>query len=233
MSASSERLCVECARASIPSHDDIWTPGEYCLFGMLYVCSVACARKYATRESSYRRLPDGALVDPALDWEYTAAADDGDEGTLCVTTTPADVEAMRIARNSCREFMTRDTSEITPERQVAWFSALDRTEVKPFVFRIGGAPVGYGLVRLETLAPYYVSEGPPRLDGRWWLSGGLLPPWRGRGYGKRLFAQLAAVAGTPCWLDVRKDNLPGRRTYAALGFQETGSDDTVAVMRLG
>ena len=196
-------------------------PGEYCLFGMLYVCSVACARAYATRESKHGSLPEGDLADPAMDWSYVVAADDGDAGTLLDATTPADVEAMRIIRNSCRQFMTHDTRDIDPATQVAWFAALDRDEMKPFVLRVGGAPVGYGLVR--------------RMAARWWLSGGLLPPWRGRGYGQRLFGALAAVAGTPCWLDVRRDNAAARHTYETLGFQVVngGEHDPGVVMRLG
>jgi ribosomal protein S18 acetylase RimI-like enzyme len=224
----SDRTCVECGRLSLPNHHDGWMPGEYCLFGTLYVCSVACARTYAVRESRYGKLPDADLVDPAMEWEYAEGADDGDQGTLCETTTPADVEAMRVIRNSSREFMTHDTYEIDKATQLAWFSALDRKEMRPYVFRVGGAPIGYGLVR--------------RLEGRWWLSGGLLPPWRGRGYGRRLFAALVAVPGATCWLDVRRDNVAARRTYEALGFVEArpflsglppDNDDPVVVMRHG
>lgn len=214
-------VCVQCARPA-PLLPEGWAPGEYLLFGRCYVCSVACARTYALRETKYAGVPDGALVDPAMDWHYAAAADDGDEGTLCATTTPDDLEAMRVVRNTCREFMTGNTREIDITAQICWFASLDPAETKPFVFRVGGAPIGYGLVR--------------RLNGDWWLSGGLLPPWRGRGYGKRLFAALAAVAGKPCWLDVRKDNAAGRRTYEALGFlpvHRVDDDTAVIMMRLG
>ena len=160
-------------------------------------------------------MSDDAVVTVLLPATRPAA----DDGLLWPATTDADAEAMRVIRNSCRQFMTRDTSEIDPARQRAWFAALDRAVTKPWLYRVDGTAAGYGLVRLEA--------------GRWWLSGGLLPSWRGRGHGRRLFAALAEIAGRPCWLDVRADNAAARRLYERLGFAVAGERaDGAIIMRL-
>lgn len=148
-------------------------------------------------------------------------------GTLVRAVTLEDAEAMRQIRNTCREFMTKDQREITAEEQIRWFQSLDLGNVLPFVFRehdsFESFKIGYGLIRAiaddQTLHDDHL---PGRV--RWWISGGLLRPWRGRGFGKQLFAQLANYVHDQlqmsCWLKVWFDNLPARRLYDRLGFKE-------------
>jgi len=122
-----------------------------------------------------------------------------------------DAEVMRQIRNSCRQFMTRNTLEIGEDEQMIWFLTLENT-TRPFllVADVENQPkVGYGLIR--------------EIDGKLWLSGGILPEWRGQGLGKRLFAEMARIVNVvdkrTCWLEVRSSNSPARRTYQSLGFE--------------
>lgn len=130
-----------------------------------------------------------------------------------------DAETMRIIRNTCREWMTNDQHEITPEEQQQWWSTFDRAIVRPFLYWADdvtgnawiGAPgiIGYGLVRF--------------IHGRWWLSGGIMAGRRGAGEGKRLFMELAAYVhslGHDASLTVFEDNDRARRCYQAIGFTE-------------
>lgn len=139
-----------------------------------------------------------------------------------------DAEQMRIVRNTCRAAMTRSTDEITPEQQITWWATLDRAKMQPFVFVVlvpevddgslcSEQVVGYGLVREE--------------DGRSWVTGGLLPEWRGQGLGTELFHFLMQhVRMAPCWLEVREDNLAAQRIYTGLGFIESSKRDGIITM---
>jgi len=60
--------CAECGRKS--EHDDgVWHPGEFCLFGTLFVCSLACAEKFASTCAPGCRPgePGFVCVEPAID----------------------------------------------------------------------------------------------------------------------------------------------------------------------
>lgn len=116
-------------------------------------------------------------------------------------------EAMRQIRNACREFMTRDTHEITEEEQAAWVEGLDRAACCPCLLFVKGEPIGYGLLRKE--------------GEQWWLSGGLLPEWRGKGWGTILFGLLLMKAPRPVYLEVKLSNRKAVRLYAKLGFTPT------------
>lgn len=125
--------------------------------------------------------------------------------------TLAHAESMRVVRNACREFMTRHTHEISVEDQREWFRGLDLAITKPSIGVIstdaGPEIIAYGLTR-------YV-------EGKWWLSGGLLPAWRGQGYGRQLFAELVRrvhARKRTAWLEVRKTNGTAERLYRSLGF---------------
>ena len=135
-----------------------------------------------------------------------------------------DAEGMRVVRNSCREFMTNSTAEISKDEQERWFVSLDRSVVRPYIFKIDFEDKslprpycvvgGYGLIRL--------------VDGRWWLSGGLLPELRGNGFGRILFSALADVVKFTehkmAWLTVRQDNTKAIRCYESIGFQQVDAE---------
>jgi ribosomal protein S18 acetylase RimI-like enzyme len=133
------------------------------------------------------------------------------ESFLHRVTGLEDAERMREIRNSCRQFMTRNTLEISVDEQKIWFLTLEN-ETRPFLLAVdveGQPKVGYGLIRM--------------IDGCYWISGGLLPEWRGKGLGKRLFAELARIVNIvekrTCWLEVRASNMIAQRVYQSLGFE--------------
>lgn len=143
-------------------------------------------------------------------------------------------EYMRRVRNECRQFMTRDTREISREDQIAWFQALDRDTTRPFFglaidIKNGvasGDVLAYGLVRL--------------IDNRWWISGGVLPEWRGHGYGRKLFEALTSIVNDgmhrTCWLEVRASNTRAYNLYRALGYiplRDDWGDDDIWIMSKG
>lgn len=131
-----------------------------------------------------------------------------------------DALGMRLVRNECRSFMTRDRRKISLWRQIMWWRKLP-FEVKPFVMEdnvIG--IVGYGLV---------IVEPPLGL-----LSGGLLPSHRGRDFGTQLFRHLALKAeecGVIPWLEVRGDNQVAQRLYQKLDFVEVSRANGVICMQ--
>jgi hypothetical protein len=43
--------CVECG-LEVAMDDGCWQPGQFCLFGMLFCCSLACGEQYAAREAA-------------------------------------------------------------------------------------------------------------------------------------------------------------------------------------
>ena len=139
--------------------------------------------------------------------------------------TPQHVEQLRVIRNDCRLFMTRDRQEISPEQQARWFAALDHTRVHPYLLSPAEtAPqfLGYGLIRRESATLL--------------LSGGLLEKFRGQGVGAQLFALLVAEAyalgGGPIELEVLQSNARARAVYEKLGFQALGREGDVVRMRL-
>jgi GNAT superfamily N-acetyltransferase len=150
------------------------------------------------------------------------------EGTLklkpVAVESLAQVENVRLIRNACRAYMTRHTESIGPAQQVEWWTHLDRSTNKLFIYDVEGqeegivwrADAGYGLCRL-------IGDG-------WWVSGGLGAEWQGKGLGKQLFGHLLSVTGKPCWLEVLEHNTRAYNTYKRLGFVETGRDSGVITM---
>ena len=138
---------------------------------------------------------------------------------LVHVTRPDQAEVMRQIRNTCLEFMTGDPHVITVDEQQAWFMALpDDETVLPFLWKPRRMNAfGYGLIR--------------KIGDLWWVSGGLLPEWRGKGHGVNLFHDLTdyvhvGPAKATAWLKVFEDNAPARRTYARLGYVEA---DPIAI----
>lgn len=138
---------------------------------------------------------------------------------LVHVTTPAQAEAMRVIRNTCRQWMTNNQDEITSEQQLTWFESIRKAQtVLPFLYQPRAQdPMGYGLIR--------------KLDGKWWVSGGLLPMHRRKGYGYLLFGELADyvnAAKQTCWLTVFESNIAATKTYHALGFKDVSTAPSTA-----
>lgn len=130
-----------------------------------------------------------------------------------------DAFAMRRIRNTCRSFMTRDQSWISLLRQIRWWYTKG-DHVLPFVAEVGDKIIGYGLL---------VADG-----DRAWLTGGLVPHERNRGFGTEIFRFLMGEAlklGLTPYLEVKTSNRVGKRVYKKLGFVEIQKTGDVITMR--
>jgi len=130
-----------------------------------------------------------------------------------------DALAMRRARNSCREFMTRDTSRKTVAGQLAWWWFYRPESLHPFVVEVGDGVVGYAILCRD--------------DERAWLTAGLLPSVRGQGVGVDVFrwlTQRAQSMGLRPSLEVLLSNEPARRVYRNLGFINTIQRGKIMIM---
>ena len=135
--------------------------------------------------------------------------------------THADAEVMRGIRNSCRQYMTNNRNLIQSDEQLEWFVMLDRGAMRPYLFVLGGTHVGYGIIKLD--------------DGVGLLTGGLVPAYRGLGYGTQLFSLLIEECSRwniPPALEVLKTNDRAIVTYKKLGFAVISQTDKIYKMEL-
>lgn len=119
---------------------------------------------------------------------------------------------VRYIRNTCRCYMTRDQYHISVPHQLLFFFKYHTTDTLRIMY-IGedafGHAIAYGLISYdsESLSP--------------WVSGGLLPRHRGKGYGEQLFKFLSEGWSMPVYLEVLESNARAHKLYTNLGFQET------------
>lgn len=136
--------------------------------------------------------------------------------------TPEEAETLRRIRNECRNFMTRNTDEITKEQQQEWFKTAHKKYDLFIAYEVlHGAVVidaGYGLIHKNEDASL--------------LTGGLLPSHRDRGLGKELFQFLInnCPIDKPILLEVLNSNVRAFKTYEKLGFVVTGVDEKLTYM---
>ena len=135
-------------------------------------------------------------------------------------------EALRVLRNECAEWMTRDTGQITPERQREFYAQKIATgKVEGFLMLSDGDPVAYGLLIWDE-------------QGRAWSSTGVKAAARGAGFGRAVTVEnvkRAHAHGVPMWAEVRRDNAGQQRICHSIGYQVVGTLDrdglAVDVMR--
>jgi RimJ/RimL family protein N-acetyltransferase len=130
--------------------------------------------------------------------------------------TEKDVETLRVIRNSGRQWMTRDTHEITPAEQRAWWAARAPHDYPIFLFSESNTDVGYGLLRLE--------------GGRWWCSLAVAPRYRGQGYGTGIYRWLALAISDDVWAEILADNTPSIRAALRAGYEIAYAQDRTAVL---
>lgn len=133
--------------------------------------------------------------------------------------TIPDAMLMRDARNSCREFMTRNQSHIDYGQQLLWWK-IKKDSIIPFVVDLNeGLGIGYGLIQLDKF--------------RAWLTAGLHPEVRGQGLGTEVFRFLTQEAERleriPA-LEVLSSNAPAMAVYRKLGFVERHAKGSVITM---
>jgi ribosomal protein S18 acetylase RimI-like enzyme len=119
-------------------------------------------------------------------------------------------ETLRVLRNECAEWMTNDTSQITPERQRDFYRDKIATgKIEGFLMLADSVPVAYGLL---------VWDG----QGRAWSSTGVKTAARGGGYGRAVTVEnvkRAHAHGVPIWAEVRRDNAGQQRICHTVGYQ--------------
>jgi hypothetical protein len=129
----------------------------------------------------------------------------------------ADVEALRLIRNACKDGFSHDNAEISPAAQLAWW-VLMRGRVKAWLYSADGHLVGYGLVRQTD-------------DGRWWASVAVLPEEAGQGYGGTITADLVRRVDVPVWGQARLDQPAAMRLHRAADWEEIERDDRLVTYR--
>lgn len=133
--------------------------------------------------------------------------------------TSDDAERLRVIRNYCKDYMTRNTSYITPKQQQEWFS----TAYLKYDLFIAYA-VEYGAIIVD--AGYGVIN---KTENEYLLTGGLMPDYRDKGYGQGLFKFLIDTCDKkwPIRLEVLKTNIRAFKTYEKLGFVIIGEDERI------
>jgi RimJ/RimL family protein N-acetyltransferase len=134
-----------------------------------------------------------------------------------LATTEWDAEVVRIIRNSGRQWMTRDTREISYDAQQAWWKARDPDSCWVYIGRIAETDVGYGMLRLLD-------------DDRWWASLAVLPRYQGNGYGSEIYRHLALSTSQDVWAEILADNTPSIRACLKAGYQIAYAMDKHAVL---
>lgn len=138
-------------------------------------------------------------------------------------TTEEEAELLRIIRNQCREYMTRNTDVITQDAQRMWFkTAHDKYDLF-LVYAIEyGACItyaGYGVIH-KNLSDSMVT-------------GGFLPEYRNQGLGQALFKFLTDTSikrNLPVRLEVLKTNQRAYKVYERLGY--TVYEETDKIYRM-
>lgn len=127
-------------------------------------------------------------------------------------TTLEEAEELRVLRNECAEWMTKDTSQISPERQAEFFrSKIVPGAIEGFLMYSDDEAVAYGLL---------IWDG----EGRAWSSTGVKISARGRGFGKTVTVEnvrRAHAHGVPMWAEVRADNAGQQKICRSIGYEIT------------
>jgi ribosomal protein S18 acetylase RimI-like enzyme len=143
---------------------------------------------------------------------------------LTPVSNTKDAQAVRSHRNSCREFMTRNTDYISEQQQENWFVELDKNYNCLFLLNkiyhgVAIENIGYGYIRIE--------------KDEVLLTGGIESKERGKGYGYYLFNSLVDLSkkyDLPIRLEVLKTNAAGIATYNKVGFKMISEDDRIFTM---
>lgn len=137
-----------------------------------------------------------------------------------------DVEAMRVIRNSVREYMTHNKDFITPEQQEDWYfdtymELNGDGDMFAYLARFEGRNVGYGIIQT--------------IDEKKWVTGALTAAVRGRGLGEDLFTQLTDkihnMGYSEAWLDVLAENTRAYNLYCKIGYCAVHNTNGLIVMK--
>jgi len=136
--------------------------------------------------------------------------------TYKTITTLAEAQELRVLRNECAFAMTKDTGQISPERQGNFFrEVLTPGFIEGFLMCSDGAPVGYGLL-IWDLTEHTATTGAA------WSSTGVKASTRGGGFGTLVTVEnvrRAHAQGVPMWAEVRRDNAGQQKICYRIGYK--------------
>ena len=133
-----------------------------------------------------------------------------------LAVTEWDAEVVRVIRNTGRQWMTRDTREITYDAQKAWWARCDPLIWRIWIASIAATDIGYGLLRFEA--------------GRWWASLAVLPRYQGNGYGSGIYTYLALSTVEDVYAEILADNTPSIKACLSAGYTIAYAMDQHAVL---
>jgi RimJ/RimL family protein N-acetyltransferase len=116
---------------------------------------------------------------------------------------PADAEAMRVLRNHCRRWMTRDRRLISPTKQQEWW-ANRPPALCAYLYFVSAEAVAFGLLRHE--------------KDRWWATLGVRRSWRSRGIGTWIYRHLIGTTPGRLWIEIDVGNTASLKAAARAGF---------------
>jgi ribosomal protein S18 acetylase RimI-like enzyme len=124
--------------------------------------------------------------------------------------SPARAEQLRVLRNQCAAWMTRDTSQISAAQQEEFYrSKIATGQIEGFLMCDGDEPVAYGLLIWDD-------------QRRAWSSTGVAAARRGEGLGRAVTVEnvrRAHARGVPMWAEVRADNAAQQKICHSIGYQ--------------
>lgn len=119
-------------------------------------------------------------------------------------------QELRLLRNDCAEWMTNDTSYISPERQEKFYrEKIETKDIPAWLMYSDERVVAYGMLTFSA-------------DGRAWSSTGVRPTERRQGFGKLITIETVRRAhdlGVPIWADVRRDNAGQQKICYDIGYR--------------
>lgn len=140
-------------------------------------------------------------------------------------------EQLRRIRNECREYMTGDRDEITPEQQSQFEEKYDLDHEGIYLLRGGwdydsDSDIAFALDKEAVLGFLYLRRRDPHT---WTATYGVREDARGMGYGKLLVAFSQAQVDQLA-IEVLKSNHRALTLYEQMGFQYYGETDDIYTM---
>jgi len=155
--------------------------------------------------------------------------------------TIEDAQMMREIRNSVREYMTRDTDNITPEQQYQWFYSMYTSgKYDAYLFYSAhGCCVGYGMLTSS--------------DDKVWGTLAVKKEFQNQGYGTAIYQYLTRVCAEfkeqyedhfykgkvyhyftklyeNLWIEIYADNAESLRAAQKAGFETVHVGDKVVTL---
>jgi GNAT superfamily N-acetyltransferase len=149
----------------------------------------------------------------------------------CSVKTIEEAQTMREIRNSVREYMTRDTDDISPQRQYQWFyNKYGSGKYDAYLFyNARGCCVGYGMLTST--------------DGKVWGTLAVKKEFQNQGYGTAIYQYLIRVCTEfkkqyedftklyeNLWIEIYADNAESLRAAQKAGFETVHVGDKVITL---